>query len=130
MIPKKVTMTRAEKPKVFHRDFLGAHRYTTRGGTARPAGGVLRTTVVCRGQPRGDTKSMIVEPDKKINPKAWTKELDGLKERYHKTEKPLSDATLDLAKMEVLNHNKRDLERMLENESHKRMVSRDRNITL
>ena len=23
MIPKKVTMTRAEKPKVFHRDFLG-----------------------------------------------------------------------------------------------------------
>ena len=55
MIPKKVTMTRAEKPKVFHRDFLGAHRYTTGGGTARPAGGVLRTAVVCRGQPRGDT---------------------------------------------------------------------------
>ena len=26
-----------------------------RGGTARPAGGVLRTAVVCRGQPRGDT---------------------------------------------------------------------------
>ena len=55
MIPKKMTMTRAEKPKVFHRDFLGAHRYTTGGGTARPAGGVLRTAVVCRGQPRGDT---------------------------------------------------------------------------
>ena len=36
-----MTMTRAEKPKVFHRDFLGAHRYTTGGGTARPAGGVL-----------------------------------------------------------------------------------------
>ena len=45
-------------------------------------------------------KDMIKEPDKKI------------------------------AKMEVLNHNKRDLERMLENESHKRTVSRDRNITL
>ena len=55
MIPNKVTMTRAEKPKVFHRDFLGAHRYTTGGGTVRPAGGVLRTAVVCRGQPRGDT---------------------------------------------------------------------------
>ena len=41
-------------PKVFHRDFLGAHRYTTRGGTARPAGGVLRTVVACRWQPRGD----------------------------------------------------------------------------
>lgn len=54
MIPKKVTMTRVEKPKVFHRDFLGAHRYTTRGCTERPAGGVLRIAVVCRGQPRGD----------------------------------------------------------------------------
>lgn len=40
--------------KVFHRDFLGAHRYTTRGGTARPAGGVLRTAVVCHGQPKGE----------------------------------------------------------------------------
>ena len=49
---------------------------------------------------------------------------------YRKTERPLSDAIVDLAKMEVLNHNKRDLERMLENESHKRTVSRDRNITL
>ena len=40
---------------VFHRDFLGAHRYTTGGGTVRPAGGVLRTAIVCRGQPRGGT---------------------------------------------------------------------------
>ena len=38
----------------FPPNFLGAHRYTTRGGTARPAGGVLRTAVVCRGQPKGD----------------------------------------------------------------------------
>jgi len=31
-------MTETEKMrKVFHRDFLGAHRYTTRGGTVRPA---------------------------------------------------------------------------------------------
>jgi len=65
-----------------------------------------------------------------LQPNNWQKELDGLKERYQKTERPLSDATLDFAKMEVLNHNKRDLERMLENESHKRTVSRDRNITL
>ena len=35
-------------------------------------------------------------------------------------ERPLSDATLDLAEMEVLIHNKRDLERMLENEGHQR----------
>ena len=79
---------------------------------------------------RDALKDMIKEPDKKITPKAWQKELDVLKERYQKTERPLSDATLDLAKMEVLNHNRRDLDRMLENESHKRMVSRDRNITL
>ena len=34
---------RAKKIKVFHRVFLGAHRYTTKGSTARPAGSVLRT---------------------------------------------------------------------------------------
>ena len=44
----------ATERSVFHRDFLGAHRYTTVGGTARPAGGVLRTAGVCRGQPKGD----------------------------------------------------------------------------
>ena len=61
-------------------------------------------------------KDMIKETDKKINPKAWQKELDGLREKYQKTERPLSEATLNLAKMEVLSHNKRDLERMLQNE--------------
>ena len=46
-------MTETEKMrKVFHRDFLGAHRYTTRGGTVRLAGGVLGTAVVFHGQPR------------------------------------------------------------------------------
>ena len=55
LIPKSRAVPRGIPAQVFHRDFLGAHRYTTRGGTARPAGGVLRTAVVCRGQPRGDT---------------------------------------------------------------------------
>ena len=63
---------------------------------------------------------MIVEPDKKITPNAWQKELDGLKESYRKTERPFSETIVELAKMEVLNHNKHDLERMLENESHQR----------
>ena len=74
-------------------------------------------------------KDMIKEPDKKINPKAWQKELDGLREKYQKTERPLSEATLNLAKMEVLSHNKRDLERMLQNEwsERNRTVSRNRN---
>ena len=43
-----------------------------------------------------------------------------LKESYQKTERPLSDAIVDLAKMEVLNHNKHDLERMLQNERSER----------
>ena len=76
---------------------------------------------------RDTLKSMIVEPDKKINPKAWIKELAGLSERYQKTERPLSDATLELAKMEVLNHNKRDLERMLQNERSERSRTHIRN---
>ena len=76
---------------------------------------------------RDTLKSMIVEPDKKINPKAWTKELDGLKESYRKTERPLSDAIVDLAKMEVLKHNKRDLERMLQNERSERNRTHIRN---
>ncbi|MBP3802803.1 MAG: MobA/MobL family protein [Oribacterium sp.] len=76
---------------------------------------------------RDTLKSMIVEPDKKINPKAWTKELDGLKESYRKTERPLSDAIVDLAKMEVLNHNKHDLERMLQNERSERNQTHIRN---
>ena len=54
MRPRAKRIPRAIRSKVFHRDFLGAHRYTTKGGTARPAGGVLRTAVVCHGQPRGD----------------------------------------------------------------------------
>ena len=65
-------------------------------------------------------KDMIAEPDKKIVPKSWQKELEGLEERYAKTQRPYSEAVVDLAKMEVLNHNKRDLERMLQNESHQR----------
>lgn len=48
---------------------------------------------------RDTLKSMIVEPDKKSNPKAWTKELDGLKESYRKTERPFSEAIVELAKM-------------------------------
>ena len=46
--------SRPKSDKVFHRDFLGAHRYTTKGGTARSAEGVLRTAVVCLRQPSGD----------------------------------------------------------------------------
>ncbi|MCR4705052.1 MAG: MobA/MobL family protein [Lachnospiraceae bacterium] len=65
-------------------------------------------------------KDMIEEQDKKIKPIAWRKELTELGETYKEKQKAYSTAVIDLAKMEVLNHNKRDLQRMLENESHQR----------
>ena len=65
-------------------------------------------------------KDMIREPDKRIVPKLWEKELGGLKEEYKKQQKPSSIAIINLAKIEVLNYNRRDLERMLENERHQR----------
>ena len=44
----------AKVHKIFHRDFLGAHRYTTAsGGIVRPAGGVLRTALSA-AQPKGE----------------------------------------------------------------------------
>lgn len=65
-------------------------------------------------------KDMIKEPDKKITPKAWKKELDGLKEKYQQTERPLSDAIINLAKMEVLSYNKRYLEQTIQNERNEK----------
>ena len=65
-------------------------------------------------------KDMIEEPDKKITPIAWRKELATLGETYKEKQKAYSAAVINLAKMEVLNHNRKDLDRMLENESHQR----------
>ena len=78
---------------------------------------------------RDALKNMIREPDKKITPKAWQKELDSLIAAYHISEKSISDAVVNLAKVEVLNHNKKDLERMLDNERHSptRTIVRKRN---
>ncbi|MDY6307992.1 MAG: MobA/MobL family protein [Oribacterium sp.] len=76
-------------------------------------------------------KDMIEEPDKKIKPIAWRKALTELGETYKEKQKAYSAAVVDLAKMEVLNHNRRDLERMLENESHQRgREPRNRNQSL
>ena len=74
-------------------------------------------------------KDMIKEPDKKIVPKKWKEEVDRLDEKSRKTEKAISNALVDLAKMEVLIYNKRDLERMLENERHQpsRSITKKRN---
>ena len=75
---------------------------------------------------RNELKDMIKEPDKKITPTSWKKELEKLKPEYDKTQKPYSQLVWKLAAIEVLNYNRKDLERMLENEGHqnKRQLSR------
>ena len=75
---------------------------------------------------RSALKEAIVEDDKKIDHVKWQKELDQLKARYEKTQKPYSSVVWGLAATEVLEHSKRDLERMLENESHKKTVDFNR----
>ena len=65
---------------------------------------------------REKLKSMIIEPDKKITPKAWRKELAEIQEKIDATKQPYSQAVMRLASVEVLEHNKKDLERLLHNE--------------
>ena len=129
------TVLRAIPKQVFHRDFLGEHRYTTRGGIARPAGDVLRTAVVCLRQPRGDATLPLrcarhtypivyFASDEALKSRASPSTKSALSHRQDRVlsqrQKPLSDATMNLAKMEVLSYNKRDLERMLQNERSQR----------
>ena len=75
---------------------------------------------------RDELKGMIKEPDKKIAPASWKKELEKLKPEYDKTQKPYSQLVWKLAAIEVLNYNRKDLERMLESERHQqvRQISR------
>ena len=75
---------------------------------------------------RDELKGMIKEPDKKISPVSWKKELEKLKPEYDKTQKPYSQLVWKLAAIEVLNYNRKDLERMLESERHQqvRQISR------
>ena len=69
---------------------------------------------------RQQLKEMIKEDNKKIDPKKWKSELKSLETKYKEAKNSYAGTVIDLAKIEVLNHNKSDLERMLENESHKR----------
>ena len=79
---------------------------------------------------RNRLKELIVEPDRKITPKAWEKELASLKESYEQTKKPYVETVVNLSAVEVLEHNKKDLERMLENESHVKRHTREREQSL
>lgn len=69
---------------------------------------------------REKLKGMIREPDKKITPKAWQKELDSLLPQLEETKKPYAKVVTTLASIELLEYNKTDLERMLGNERRAR----------
>lgn len=69
---------------------------------------------------------MIMETDKKITAGAWRKELESLQEAYEKSTSPYAEVVTDLACVEVLQHNRKDLDRMLENESHKRLAHKEK----
>jgi hypothetical protein len=48
----------------------------------------------------------------------WRSELKTYKERLEKTKEPYGKVTVQLACVEVLEHNRKELDRILENESH------------
>ncbi len=67
---------------------------------------------------RNNLKSMIQEPDKKITPKTWEKELSSLQSSFDKTQKPYASLVSKLSAVEVLEYNRVELERMIGNETH------------
>ena len=79
---------------------------------------------------RNKLKSMIKEPDKKIMAGAWKKELASLKETYDQSSDQYAEIVNELACVEVLEYNKKDLKRLLENEQHKRTNDINRENTL
>ncbi|MCF2657334.1 MobA/MobL family protein [Lacrimispora saccharolytica] len=84
---------------------------------------------------RKQLKAMIVEPDKKITPTAWKKELAEIEQKLGATKQPYSETVFRLASVEVLEHNKGDLERLLHNErsareKQEKSVSKRKNISI
>ena len=75
---------------------------------------------------RREIKGMIREDNKDIRATAWRRELDNLREDLAKTDIPYADEASRLAKAEVLEYNRKELERMLENESRKQMEINDK----
>lgn len=70
-------------------------------------------------------KGMITEPDKKITPKAWQRELDSLLPKYEASREPYALVVSTLASIEVLEYNKTDLQRMLEHEAQEKTQHRN-----
>ncbi len=74
---------------------------------------------------RKGLKDMITELDKKIMVGAWRKELASSRAGFEKNTTPCAEVITDLACVEVLQYNGKDLDRLLENESQRRTVHRD-----
>lgn len=70
---------------------------------------------------RGRLKGMIREDDKSIRFRKWEKELEELRAEYGETQKPYAEVVNMLAHIEVLQHNRQELQRMMENEKHKQL---------
>ena len=63
---------------------------------------------------------MIKEPDGKIVPKKWKKELEKLDPEYAESRGKYAKSVYRLAGIEVLRHNRTALAQMLENENRQR----------
>ena len=70
---------------------------------------------------RDRLKGMIREEDKSIRFRKWEKELEELRAEYGETQKPYAEVVNMLAHIEVLQHNRQELQRMMENEKHKQL---------
>ena len=63
---------------------------------------------------------MIIEPDKKISVTSWRKELASIEAQIEKSKQPYAETVCLLASVEVLEHNRKNLERLLANEKSAR----------
>ena len=72
---------------------------------------------------RKELKKKIVKPDKKITPIAWKKELAQLEKELDKTRESFGDVIVNLSSVELLEYNKKELGRMMENEKYQREQS-------
>ena len=81
---------------------------------------------------RFQLKRMIREKNKDIVPKKWQKELDDLIAAKEELKMPYSEVITNLASCEALEHNRKELTRMIENESHarKHTVTRKNELSL
>ena len=67
---------------------------------------------------REKLKDMIREPDKKITAAKWRNELDSLLAKKEELHLSYAEVVTNLACCEVLEYNRKELNRMIENEGH------------